>query len=70
MKAEEKAKELTQKYFDEVTDHMTWEQAQQCALICAEECKKCCMVDGKILHSNQPAHNEDFWSKVISLLEQ
>lgn len=36
-KAKEKAQQLTQKYFDEPTEHMMWNQAVLCALIAVEE---------------------------------
>lgn len=36
MSTKEQAKALTQKYFDEVTDHMTWEQAKECATIAVD----------------------------------
>ena len=34
----EKATKLVKKFFNEITDHMTWEQAKECALIVANEC--------------------------------
>lgn len=40
MEAKDKAKALVQKYFDEISDFMTWEQAKQCALIACAEVKE------------------------------
>ncbi len=36
MNNKEKAKALVQKYFDEVSDHMSWEQAKECAIIAVD----------------------------------
>lgn len=37
MTEKEKAQQLVQKYYDSVTDHMTWEQAKECARIAVSE---------------------------------
>lgn len=67
MEHEKKATELTQKYFDEVTDHMTWEQAEQCSII---------LCDAKLDISDIEFHTQRscneylaFWQSVKKVLE-
>jgi hypothetical protein len=38
--AKEKSREITQRIFDEVSDHLTWEQSKECVRIFVEEFMK------------------------------
>jgi len=66
MNAKEEATELIQKYFD-LTDHMNWAQAKECALICIE--KIMFLHKGKFACENE-MQNESFWDEVKSELEK
>lgn len=60
MTAKEKARQLVQKYFDEVGDWMTWEQAKSCAIIAVDEI----LLDKKVGYSKDIIEEKKYWQQV------
>jgi hypothetical protein len=65
MTPQEKAKLLVGKYYEQISDNMTFEQAKQCALIAVDE-----MLNFMFLSENENSFWINYYNKVKKEIEK